>query len=147
MLQYVKDFLNKRGDTQVKSKPKTYNSFVSPGAKFEYEIDTTDMEPKNATSNARYGLVAIGNFTKIAKVVPIKNGTPEAMTDGSKKIFISMGEPKQLYSDEESSMMSSKWVDFLTRMKSSRFKPPLMLIQLRGLSEHLDTIYIGDCVH
>ena len=52
----------------------------------------------------RYGLVAIANFIKIAEVVPIKHRTPEAMIDGLKKIFTSMGKPKELYSDEESSM-------------------------------------------
>ena len=100
--------MNKRDDVQVGIKPKTYNSFVSPGARFEYEIDIMDMEPKDAISNARYGLVAIDNFTKIPEVVPTKNGTPEAMIDGSKNIFISRGKPKQLYSDEESSMRSAK---------------------------------------
>ena len=64
------------------SKPKGSNSFASPGAKFEFEIDIMDMKPKAATSNTRYGLVAIGNFTKIAEVVPIKNRIPESMIDG-----------------------------------------------------------------
>ena len=99
-LQDVKDYLSKRDDIQVKSKPKTYNSFVSPGAKFEYEIYIMDIEAKGATSNTRYGLVAIGNFTKLAEVVAIKNRTTESMIEGIKKIITSMGKPKQLYSDE-----------------------------------------------
>ena len=84
----------------MKSKYKSYNSCVSPGANFEYEIDIMDIEAKGATSNTRYGLVAIGNFTKIAEVVAIKNRTPESMIEGIKKIITSMGKPKQLYSDE-----------------------------------------------
>ena len=56
--------MSKRDDIQVKHKPKTYNSFASSGAKFEYEIDIMDMGSKGATSNTRYGLVAIDNFTK-----------------------------------------------------------------------------------
>ena len=112
-LQGVRDYLSKRGGLQVKSKPKPYNSFVSLGAKFELEIDIMDMESKDATSNARCGLVAIDKFAKVAEVVPIKNRTPEAMIDGSKKIFISMGKPKQLYSDGESSMRSAKMHRFL----------------------------------
>ena len=103
-LQDVKDYLSKRDDIQVKSKPKTYNSFVSPGANFEYEIDIMDMESKDATSNTRYGLVAIDNFTKIAEVIPIKNRTLESMIEGIKKIITAMGKPKQIYSDEESPM-------------------------------------------
>ena len=70
-LQDVKNYLSKRDDIQVKSKPRGSNSFVPPGAKFEFEIGIMDMEPKGATSNTRYGLVAIGSFTKTAEVVPI----------------------------------------------------------------------------
>ena len=68
-----------------------------------------DIEAKGATSNTRYGLVAIDNFTKIEEVVRIKNRTPESIIDGLKKIITSMGKPKQLYSDE-SSMNSAKMV-------------------------------------
>ena len=114
-LQDVKDYLSKRDDIQVKSKPKTYNSFVSPGANFEYEIDIMDIEAKNSTSDTRYGLVAIDNFTKIAEVIPIKNRTPESIIAGLKKIIAEMGKPKQLYSDEESSVKSAKMVEFLNR--------------------------------
>ena len=58
-LQDVKNYLSKRDDIQVTSKAKSYNSFVSPGANFEYEIDIMDIEAKGATSDTRYGLVAI----------------------------------------------------------------------------------------
>ena len=92
--------MSKRDDIQVKTKPNTHNSFVLPGAKFEFEIDLMDIETKGATSNTRYGLVAIGNFTKIADVVPINNKTPEEMIIVLNKIFTSMGKPKQLYTDE-----------------------------------------------
>ena len=37
-LQDVKSYLSKRDDIQVKSKPGGSNSFVSPGAKFEFEL-------------------------------------------------------------------------------------------------------------
>ena len=114
-LQDVKDYLSKRDDIQVKSKPKSYNSFVSPGANFEYEIDIMDIEAKNSTSDTRYGLVAVDNFTKIAEVIPIKNRTPESIIAGLKKIIAEMGKPKQLYSDEESSVKSAKMVEFLNR--------------------------------
>ena len=53
------------------SKPNTYTSCVSPGAKFEYEIYIMYMESTGASSNTRYGRAAIDNFTKIAEVVPI----------------------------------------------------------------------------
>ena len=50
---------------------------------------------------------------KVLEVIPIKHRTPEAMIIGLKKVFESMGKPKQLYSDEESSMRSSKMNRFL----------------------------------
>ena len=114
-LQDVKDYLSKRDDIQVKYKPKSYNSFVSPGANFEYEIDIMDIEAKGSTPDTRYGLAAIDNFTKIAEVIPIKNRTPESIIAGLKKIIAEMGKPKQLYSDEESSVKSAKMVEFLNR--------------------------------
>ena len=61
-MQDVQEYLSKRDDIQVKSKPRGSNSFVSPGAKFEFEIDIMDMESKGATSNTRYGLAAIDNL-------------------------------------------------------------------------------------
>ena len=74
-----------------------------------------DIEAKGSTSDTRYGLVAIDNFTKIAEVIPIKNRTPESIIAGLKKIIAEMGKPKQLYSDEESSVKSAKMVEFLNR--------------------------------
>ena len=115
----MKDYLNSLESVQVKYKPKSYNSFVSPGANFEYEIDIMDIGAKGATSNTRYGLVAIDNFTKVAEVVAIKNRTPESMIEGIKQIIESMGKPKQLYSDEESSMRSAKMISSL--LIESRF--------------------------
>ena len=112
-LQDAKDYLSKRDDIQVKYKPKSYNSFVSPGANFEYEIDIMYTEAKEATSDTRYGLVAIDNFTKIDEVVAIKNRTPESMIEGIREIIASMGKPKQLHSDEESSLRPAKMNRFL----------------------------------
>ena len=119
-LQDVKYYLGKRDGIQVKYKPKSYNSFVSPGANFEYEIDIMGIEAKASTSDARYGLAAIDSFTKIAEVIPIRNRTPESIIAGLKEIIGSMGKPKQLYSDEESFVKFAKMVEFLNRteMKS-----------------------------
>ena len=64
ILQDVTYYLGNRDDIQTKVRPKTYTSFVSPGAKFEFEIDTMDMESKGAASNARYGFVSIDYFFK-----------------------------------------------------------------------------------
>ena len=119
-LQDVKYYLSKRDDIQVTTKLKTCNSCVSPGAKFEFEIDIMGMESKGATSNTRYGLVSIDGFSKVLSAVPIKNKTPEEMIIGLNTIFTSMGKPKQLYSDEESSMRPARMNRFL---RDNEIKP------------------------
>ena len=101
-LQNVKDYLVKRDDIQVESKPRGSNSFASPGVKFEFEIDIMDMLARDGVG-IRYGMVAIDILTKIAEVIPIENRQPTELTAASKLIVRSMGKPKQLYSDEESS--------------------------------------------
>ena len=56
----------------MKSKPRGSNSFVSPGAKFEFEIDIMDILARDGGESVRYAMVAIANFTKIAEVIPIE---------------------------------------------------------------------------
>ena len=96
-LQAVRYYLSKRDAIQVTYKTKASNSCVYPDAKFDFEIGILDMESKGATSNARYGLVSIGNLIRFSEDVPINNRTPEAMIDGLRNVFISMGKQQQLF--------------------------------------------------
>ena len=57
----------------------------------------------------RYGLCAIGNFTKMVSVIPVKNRPPSEVMRGFKLIIEELGKPKQLYSDEESSLRSQEF--------------------------------------
>ena len=77
------------------------------------QIDSMDIEAKGAIPNTRYVLVALGKFIRIVSVIQIKHETPEAMIEGLNNICTSMGKPKQLYSDEESSMRPAKMNIFL----------------------------------
>ena len=90
----------------MKSKPRGRNSFVSPGAKFEFEIDIMDTLARDGVG-IRYGMVAIDNFTKVAEVIPINNRQPAELISALKPIFQSMGKPKQLYSYEKSSFRAN----------------------------------------
>ena len=99
-LQEVKDYLNSRQDIQVKFKYKKYNSFVSPGKNYEYEVDIADVLARDGGDGIRYGLCAIDNFTKMVSVIPIINRKPSEIIRGLKLIFEQLGKPKQLYSDE-----------------------------------------------
>ena len=60
----------------MKSKPRGSNSFVSPGAKFEVEIDIMCTLARDGDESVRYAMVAIDTFTKIAEVIPIENRQP-----------------------------------------------------------------------
>ena len=70
-LQDVKNYLNSREDKQTHFKYKKYNSFVSPGVNYEYEIDLMDMG--TSVSEYRYGLIAVDGFSKMVSVIPIEN--------------------------------------------------------------------------
>ena len=52
-------------------------------------------------------------FTKIAEVIPIGNRQPIELISALKLIFKSMGTPKQLYSDEESSFRAKVFFRFM----------------------------------
>ena len=58
-------------------------------------------------------MVAIDNFTKIAEVIPIENRQPIELISALKIIFNSMGTPKQLCSDEESSFRAKVFFRFM----------------------------------
>ena len=90
----------------MKSKPRGSNSFVSPGAKFEFETGIMDILARDGVG-IRYGMVAIDNFTKIARVIPIKNRQPTELISALKPIFQSMGKPEQLHPNEESSFRAN----------------------------------------
>jgi len=109
-LQDVKDYLSSREDKQTHFKYKKYNSFVSPGANFEYEVDLMFM----SKSDENIGLVAVDNFTKMASIAIIKNKQPDEVIAGLKHIFKELkGTPKQIYSDEEGAFNSGKYQAFL----------------------------------
>ena len=103
----VKEYLDKQQHRQTQFKYKGSNSFVSPHALFEIEIDLIDMTKKSEENDGyRYALVAIDNFTKFAHAVPIKSKQPQDVTTAFNEVLNKIGVPKQLYSDREGSFES-----------------------------------------
>ena len=68
-------------------------------------------------TNMRYGMVAIDNFTYIADIVPIQNKQPDEIIRAVKEIFNKICIPKQIYSDEEGSFNSPKYIVFINEKK------------------------------
>ena len=62
---------------------KKYNSFVSPGANFEYEVDLMDLG--TSVPEYRYGFIAVSNFTKMTSAIPIENKQPDEIIRALKK--------------------------------------------------------------
>ena len=87
-LQDVKNYLNSREDKQTHFKYKKYNSFVSPGVNYEYEIDLMDMG--TSVSEYRYGLIAVDGFSKMVSVIPIENKQPDEIIRALKKSLNSL---------------------------------------------------------
>ena len=106
--------MNKLESVHVKFNYNTYNSCVSSGAKFEFEIYIIDVLARDGGDGIIYGLCAIDNFTKMVSFIPIKNRSPSYLTGGLKLIFEQLGTPKQLYGDEESSLRSQEFFRFIT---------------------------------
>ena len=63
-MQDVEDYLNKLEPVQSHFTYKKYKSLLSPGAKYEFEIDIMDVLARDGGDGIRYGLCAIDNFTK-----------------------------------------------------------------------------------
>ena len=72
-----------------------------------------DILARDSGEGIKSGLIAIGNLTRVAKVIPTKNRQPTALTSALKSIFQSMGKPKQLYTDEESSFKAKVFFRFI----------------------------------
>ena len=61
----------------MKSKPRGSNSFVSPGAKFEFEIDIMDTLARDGGEGVRYAMVAICNFANESRSNPYREQTAD----------------------------------------------------------------------
>merc|ERR1711966_46025 len=96
---------------QTHFKYKKYNSFVSSGANFEYEVDIMDIG--TSVTEFRYGFVAVDGFSKMASVIPIENKQPDEIIRALTKVIETLGKPKQLYSDEEGAFNSTKYIRFI----------------------------------
>ena len=72
-----------------------------------------DVLARDGGDGIRYGLCAIDNFTKMVSATPINNRKQSDIIKALKLIFEQLGNPKQLYSDEESSLRSQEFFRFV----------------------------------
>ena len=114
----VKKYLDKLPHRQTQFKYKGFNSFISPHALFEFEVDLIDLGTRiEEKGGIRYGLVAIDNFTKFAWVQPMKEKNDKNLIEALDEIIYKMGHPKQIYTDMEGAITNKEFISWITNTK------------------------------
>ena len=118
-LQDVKDYLNSRDDKQTQFKHKKYNSCISPGVNYEYEVDLMFM----SKNDEKIGLVAVDNFSKFAHIAVIKNKQPDETIRGLKVFFIlKWGNQSNYTAMKRDHLMHLNILDFLMKIIPSIYR-------------------------
>ena len=110
--------MDKLPHRQTQFKYKGFNSFISPHALFEFEVDLIDLGTYiEEKGGIRYGLVAIDNFTKFAWVQPMKEKNAKNLIEALDEIIYKMGHPKQIYTDIEGAMTNKEFISWIINTK------------------------------
>ena len=104
-LEEVRHFIKKQPNKQIKGY-NNYNSYLVPYARAEFQIDIMDMKMFMQEGEERYALVVIDAFSKLTNVVPMKNKDGKNVLDALKQSFKVMGEPVEIYSDDDGAFQS-----------------------------------------
>ena len=104
-LEEVRHFMKKQPNKQIKGY-NNYNSYLVPYARAEFQIDIMDMKMFMQEGEERYALVVIDAFSKLTNVVPMKNKDGKNVLDALKQSFKIMGEPVEIYSDDDGAFQS-----------------------------------------
>ena len=113
-LKEVGDWLKKQPNKQIKPYQK-YNSFLVPYARAEFQLDIMDMNIFKKEGEERYALIVIDSFSKLGNVVPMPERASPNVLKALKESFKIMGEPIEIYSDDDGAFYSDvkKYLDSL----------------------------------
>ena len=97
----VKTFLDKQKSRQ--NKPyRGFNSYVSPKALHEFQIDIADWtESASGNNGFRYMFLAVDPFSKYIHCIPIKDKKPAESVRAFTEVLNVIGVPTQIMSDRE----------------------------------------------
>ena len=104
-LEEVKSFMKKQPNKQIKGY-QNYNSYLVPYARAEFQIDIMDMNKFKQEGEERYGLIVIDAFSRYAYIHPMENKNSEDVLKALKEAFKVMGEPIEIFSDEDTAFLS-----------------------------------------
>ena len=113
-LEGVKNFMKKRPNKQIKGY-QNYNSYLPPYARAEFQTNIMDMNKLKQEEEDRYALIVIDAFSRYAYIHPMKNKNSEDVLKALKEAFKIIGEPIEIYSDEEAAFLAKvkKYLDGL----------------------------------
>ena len=113
-LEEVKSFMKKQPNKQIKGY-QNYNSYLVPYARAEFQIDIMDMNKFKQEGEERYALIVIDAFSRYACIHPMENKNSEDVLKALKEAFKVMGEPIEIFSDEDTAFLSvvKKYLDGL----------------------------------
>ena len=119
----VKAFLDKQNSRQ--NKPyRGFNSYVSPKALHEFQIDIGDWTQSAEDNNGfRYMFLAVDTFSKYIHCVPIKNKQPAESIRAFNEILNVIGVPTQIMSDREGAWESTEFIKLLNKHKIKHIIP------------------------
>ena len=104
-LEEVKSFMKKQPNKQIKGY-QNYNSYLVPFARAEFQIDIMDMNKFKQEGEERYALIVIDAFSRYAYIHPMENKNSEDVLKALKEAFKVMGEPIEIFSDEDTAFLS-----------------------------------------
>ena len=104
-LEEVKFFMKKRPNKQIKGY-QNYKSYLVSYARAEFQIDIMDMNKFKREGEERYALKVIDAFSRYAYIHPMKNKNSGDVLKALKEAFKIMGEPIEIYSDEETAFLA-----------------------------------------
>ena len=111
-LEEVKNFMKKQPNKQIKGY-QNYNSYLPPFARAEFQTDIMDMNKFKQEGEERYAFIVIDAFSRYAYIHPMENKNSEDVLKALKEAFKVMGEPIEIFSDEDTAVLSvvTKYVD------------------------------------
>ena len=92
--------MKKQPNKQIK-RYQTYNSFLVPYSRAEFQLDIMDMNIFKKEGEERYALIVIDAFSKLGNVVPMPERDSPNVLKALKESVEIMGEPTELYSDDD----------------------------------------------
>ena len=106
-LDDVQKWMNKQPNKQRKPYRGQGNSYVAPFARFEYQIDIMDMVSlQKVNTEPRYALVVIDIFSKLGDAIALHNKDSTSVYNALVTIFLKMGYPMSIYSDDDGAFKS-----------------------------------------